>query len=66
MCSISLLQVFLSKWQVVLPKREAHNKLHSCTQYGTVQHYTNRFLDILGKLPNISNDEALDGYIRGC
>ena len=54
-----------SRWQVVNPVRVARDRISTLRQLGSVQDFTQRFLDLKVQIPSMTDEEAVDKYVRG-
>ena len=53
------------RWQVTNVVRAARDKIATIRQLTSVQDYTHRFLDLKVQIPGMTNEEAVDRYVRG-
>jgi hypothetical protein len=58
-------EAFRSRWQIVNPVRVARDKISTLRQLGSVQDFTQRFLDLKVQIPTMTEEEAIDKYVRG-
>lgn len=60
-----LKQLLLAHWRPVDARQKARDELALCKQTHTVEAYTSTFRRILLGLPHLTDDEALDRFVRG-
>ena len=54
-----------ARWQLVNTVRTARDKIANIRQLTSVQDFTQRFLDLKVQIPAMTEEEAIDKYVRG-
>ena len=54
-----------SRWQTVNTVRVARDRIATLRQLGSVQDFTQRFLELKVQIPSMTEEEAADKYVRG-
>ena len=50
---------------MVNPVRVARDRISTLRQLGSVQDFTQRFLDLKVQIPSMTDEEAVEKYVRG-
>ena len=54
-----------ARWQLVNTVRTARDRIANIRQLTSVQDFTQRFLDLKVQIPTMTEEEAIDKYVRG-